>query len=414
MFSISILGVNFFVALSTLEFFTKIAIFVLAVVLLISAVGLLFRRNEKRVLNAATSQNQVGGNFDDGTKKVEDSGKVTSEKLASLEEINLIFGASLNSEDSFRLISNRISEIIPFAACVAYFPDESQNLFSAELFGGEHGKWFTNFLVDNENGVVGRCFANCETLIDEKVVLEKTLWNGFEIGIAAPLMLEENCFGVLALYSDQLNVYDTRTAILLTEIGVKVGDLLSKSFAAEERAESSLTDALTELPNQRAFYLMLEQQIAESLRYRAVRQLSILSIDIKEFSVINAKFGGFFGDHVLTVAATVIRNQLRQMDFLSRFGNDEFFAILPTAPKDVAESIAARIKDAIESFSIETPDESSMSMKLNIGHSSFLFDGETALELVQSARHRKEKAKINSLNPPAKVLNFPAIQAQSV
>lgn len=105
-----------------------------------------------------------------------------------------------------------------------------------------------------------------------------------------------------------------------------------------------MTDVTTDLPNERAFYLILENQIAEAQRKREDRPLTILAIDIKNFDEVNQKFGHAAGDRILNFVAHGIKDNLRQMDFLARSIGDEFLAILPTATKEVSHEVIARIQ----------------------------------------------------------------------
>ena len=118
------------------------------------------------------------------------------------------------------------------------------------------------------------------------------------------------------------------------------------SMSFERSLTNALTDTLTNLPNERAFYLVLENQIAESQRNRDERPLTILTVDIKNFTELNQNFGHAAGDQILAFAANLIKAQLRQMDFLARSQNDEFLAVLPTASDEIAMEIIERIEKA--------------------------------------------------------------------
>ncbi|MCV5943055.1 GGDEF domain-containing protein, partial [Escherichia coli] len=75
------------------------------------------------------------------------------------------------------------------------------------------------------------------------------------------------------------------------------------SLAYEKSLSSALTDPLTKLPNERAFFLVLENQLAESQRFRDERPLTVLAVDIRDFEEINRDYGHSTGDRVLSFAA---------------------------------------------------------------------------------------------------------------
>ena len=154
-----------------------------------------------------------------------------------------------------------------------------------------------------------------------------------------------------------------------------------------------MTDSLTDLPNERAFYLMLENQIAEAQRFPDKRRLTVLVTDIKDFTELNQKYGHSTGDKILAFAAKMIKTQLRQMDFLSRSMNDEFFAVLPTAGEEIAETIIKRIERVFVLRPFEISAHEKVHLKLNFGTATFLNDSETANQLLQTALLRKHQGK---------------------
>ena len=154
---------------------------------------------------------------------------------------------------------------------------------------------------------------------------------------AIPLFHGTEVFGVIQLYFD--SDFDVQNADkqLLEAIGTRVAPLMMGSLAFERSQANALTDITTELPNERAFYLILENQIAEAQRRRDERPLTVLAIDIRNFDEINQQFGHAAGDRALNFVAQVVKDNLRQMDFLARSTGDEFLVVLPTASQDITD-----------------------------------------------------------------------------
>lgn len=222
--------------------------------------------------------------------------------------------------------------------------------------------------------------------------------------VSVPLAADSKAFGVLVLYGDEEITYDENSLKLLEAVGERIVPLIKGAFAFERSVENALTDSLTNLPNERAFYLVLENQIAEAQRFRGQRALTILTIDIKKFSEINSKLGHVLGNQILTFAAALIKNQLREMDFLARSASDEFLVILPTASENIAAEIIERLRHAFNNDSFALSKDEMLQLELNFGAASFWKDGETAPNLLQKARLNKKHAKSGQ---PAKVVWFP-------
>ena len=74
---------------------------------------------------------------------------------------------------------------------------------------------------------------------------------------------------------------------MLEAIGERVAPLFLSSISVERSISNALTDALTNLPNERAFFMVLENQLAESQRFRSERPLTVMTVDIKNFAEAN-------------------------------------------------------------------------------------------------------------------------------
>ena len=123
---------------------------------------------------------------------------------------------------------------------------------------------------------------------------------------------------------ERANVYKQSSAVLN-----RFANTLQRAKRSDfaKTKESALVDPLTELPNARAFYMLLGQRIAECQRMNN-ESLAVISIDIDDFKTINDVYGHAIGDRVLASIAGVIRKELRQMDILTRYAGDEFVAIM--------------------------------------------------------------------------------------
>jgi len=222
---------------------------------------------------------------------------------------------------------------------------------------------------------------------------------------AVPLSDGRDIFGVFIIYGELPNECNDSTLQMLEAVGTRIAPLLLGSRAFENSLSNALTDSLTNLPNERAFYLVLENQIAESQRFPEKRSLTILAIDIVSFSEHNQRFGHASGDRLLLFAATVIKNQLRQMDFLARSMNDEFLVVLPTASEIITREIVERIKKTFVTNPFEISATDKVYLELSFGSASFGSDGEVAGQMLKHAVLRKQQAKTGGKNN--RVLWFP-------
>ena len=144
--------------------------------------------------------------------------------------------------------------------------------------------------------------------------------------------------------------YESHARIMLDDRGQPDGILsvvrdITLQVQAEERlAKAAMTDALTGLPNRRAF-----RAAAENLQAApgGSRTDCIAIFDIDHFKRVNDRYGHDAGDAVLVHFGTVAREVLRQNDLLARLGGEEFAALLPATSIPQALEICERLRAEI-------------------------------------------------------------------
>lgn len=102
-------------------------------------------------------------------------------------------------------------------------------------------------------------------------------------------------------------------------------------------------DSLTGLFNHNTIMTRLEEELIRTKRYGL--SLSCMMIDLDHFKLINDKFGHPRGDQVLKQVATMIKNCVRNVDIVGRYGGDEFLIVLPETKPRMARFAALRIQN---------------------------------------------------------------------
>jgi len=128
--------------------------------------------------------------------------------------------------------------------------------------------------------------------------------------------------------------------VLMTYVRGQRVALRDKSAAATRLAN---VDALTGLPNRRAFDERLEIEIGGARR--AGTALSIALLDLDGFKDLNDRLGHLEGDSCLREIATVLDRERRHGDQVFRWGGDEFAVILPGADHREAAAAVKRLSE---------------------------------------------------------------------
>jgi diguanylate cyclase (GGDEF)-like protein len=210
--------------------------------------------------------------------------------------------------------------------------------------------------------------------------------------LVSPLVREDGAFGAITLYSKSRISYTTEHVRLLESVSQHASSALNNALTFEKTRESALTDPLTDLPNSRAFYMMLEQRIAEGQRLNK-ESLAVISLDVDDFKKINDAYGHAVGDRVLASIAKVIKKEMRQMDILARYAGDEFVAIMPMASAMMASMVAERIRSAVESQKFQVRTGKMVEVGVSLGISCFPNDGETTEQLLTAAARNMQQDK---------------------
>lgn len=164
--------------------------------------------------------------------------------------------------------------------------------------------------------------------------------------LGVPLVAAGHVIGSLCIHQCDRNRMFTENEIefvkrVASEASVAVlnADLFTKVQYQAQR------DSLTGLYNHAYFQTALHHEAERAKRTGS--NLSVIMIDLDHLKKINDKFGHKAGDEAITLVAGKLKQCLRQMDIVARYGGDEFAALLPEANIDIAEPIAKRILDTL-------------------------------------------------------------------
>lgn len=114
--------------------------------------------------------------------------------------------------------------------------------------------------------------------------------------------------------------------------------------AMRDLSNIALTDTLTQLPNRRAFDLLLTRLLDG--RREQDRAFCLLMLDLDRFKDYNDRYGHLAGDEILRRVGALLHANLRPGDHAARYGGEEFAVLLPETPMSAATQIAERIRAA--------------------------------------------------------------------
>ncbi len=140
---------------------------------------------------------------------------------------------------------------------------------------------------------------------------------------------------------------------------------IENSANVQRLRRQGLTDTLTAINNRRFFEQRLQEEIG--VAQRSLAPLSCMMLDVDYFKKVNDTYGHQVGDQVLREIAALVRAQLRGSDVLSRYGGEEFAALLSQTPLETAEEVAERIRRGVENNVFHLPDGDTFTVTISIG-----------------------------------------------
>ncbi|HEU4477666.1 MAG TPA: sensor domain-containing diguanylate cyclase, partial [Pyrinomonadaceae bacterium] len=318
-------------------------------------------------------------------------------EVFALHEIAQTIGSSLNINDTVTLVTSKLRSIVPFDTCIIFVVDDKSGKATALHVAGEDTEYFKRRRMDIGDGITGWVIANARSMCNaspelDLVGVQEQIAKEYRGILVSPLLREDGAFGAITLFSKSRTSYTTEHVRLLESVCQHASSALNNALTFEKTKESALVDPLTELPNARAFYMLLGQRIAECQRMNN-ESLAVISIDIDDFKGINDAYGHAIGDRVLASISGVIRKELRQMDVLARYAGDEFVAIMPMASQQMASSVGERIRTAVERQKFSVRTGKTVEIGLSFGVACFPADGETTEELLTAAASTMQRDK---------------------
>lgn len=184
-------------------------------------------------------------------------------------------------------------------------------------------------------------------------------------------------------------------SVLSTMLNV-VGSVRAIEKHTEDLEFFATRDPLTQLYNQRMFWSLLDYEVGRAARHGY--SFAVLVIDMDNFKTINDAHGHAFGDHFLRQVADSLQDSLRSGDILSRYGGDEFAAILPEAGEKESIMVTERLIDRMRRFRLRAPDGTTVGASLSVGIAMGLQHAETARGLFAIADAQMYRAKQNGKN----------------
>ena len=192
--------------------------------------------------------------------------------------------------------------------------------------------------------------------------------------LIVPLIQKNHLNGMLIL-QERIAIEDdaTYSEYEINQI-MSIASLASVAINNAALLEMSSTDMMTHLKLKYYFFNILTEAIDAAFLNK--QNVAVLMFDIDFFKKFNDTYGHECGDFVLTSVADLIRKNLRDSDVASRYGGEEFTALLTDTGKTEAMVVAERIRSTINEHDFVYNNQH---LHVTISGGVSVFDAETNL-----------------------------------
>lgn len=174
-----------------------------------------------------------------------------------------------------------------------------------------------------------------------------------------------------------------RTQLLEQMVSERTQELTN---ALQKIEMTAVTDNLTGIYNRRKFDDVLGYEIQRVKRFG--EPFSIILGDIDRFKKVNDKHGHLVGDEVLKMISRLLKNNLRQVDILARWGGEEFIVLLPETAGNEAVKTAEKLRKLVKN----SQNDYRVFLTMSFGVAEYLL-GDSVDSLLKKADLALYKAK---------------------
>lgn len=320
-------------------------------------------------------------------------------EIYALYEIAQAMGTSLGVTDTMKLISSKLTNLVPFSCCALYLHNDTNDSLRCRFATGTDADIVRRVMVKSGHGMTGWVARNRRPLVNARPNAD---FEASDIGpvptklqsaLVCPLVFNEEVIGTLAVYHTEAGFYNEDHSRLLDRVCEQAAAVIANSIVFEKTQQDSLTDALTALPNTRFLFMHLTRELARADRLKS--EVSLLVMDLDDFKEINDKYGHHVGDRALQEVASVLRTAIRPYDICVRYAGDEFIVVLPGCGGEEAENKRRELQGAVDAIRLEARPGKIIPIGVSAGVAIFPADGDgyESLLAIADARMYRDKTR---------------------
>ena len=338
-----------------------------------------------------------------------------SSELWALYEVVQTLSSSLGLQETLDILSRKLEAILPGTAALFLLRDtdgdgpeiSGMSVRAAvgvnrEYFTGAHtlGPASTSLQVASGGPTYLGGYDADDLLLTAS---QSAQWTALQTSLIVPIVHQGEVLGTINLYHPQPDAFSALDKQLLETIAERAAAALYDGLLFDRTRSHALTDPLTGLHNIRHITRHVEDCCRDG------KPFALLCLDLDSFKPINDNFGHQKGDQVLRDLSALFVAQVRAEDVVARHGGDEFLVYVHGGGRAEAAALAARIRQAVESYEpgLLHPRLGALHLGVSIGTGCFPADGSDFTSLITAADstmyREKTERKLGKLADPDRI-----------
>jgi diguanylate cyclase (GGDEF)-like protein len=269
----------------------------------------------------------------------------------AVERIAAVMRGLSNSPNAREEVCEAARSIGNASFALLYEPTEHPDILRATAAAGVEVT--PPAIAPANNLAVQEAFASQRSFLwrdgDDAGTLNRGVWRA--VGNPASLLFEPvfkggDLMGLLVVgWPEVIRRRGTR-ATMISLIAHEIAEAIERADLLSHLTDMASTDALTGLPNRRAWDASLDRATHDKERKERPRFV-LAMFDFDHFKVFNDTYGHPAGDRLLKETASAWREELRAGDFLARIGGEEFALLLPNCNRQDALMVVERLRKRV-------------------------------------------------------------------
>jgi diguanylate cyclase (GGDEF)-like protein len=271
-------------------------------------------------------------------------------KLSFFSDIGKAIASARSTDELLHAVMDKIGTVFAPASWSLLLRNHKSGELSFVIATGSGADRLQGKTLRRGQGVAGWIAENGEPVIIADVASDRRFdpamdqASGFTTKsiIGVPLKTRTRVFGVIELINrlngEPFTAFDLK---LLSTIADYAAIAMEKLYYIQALKRSATTDPLTKLYNRRLLAPFVQREIERAKREGT--PFSLLFIDVDRFKAVNDSWGHETGDEVLKRIAALLKDSIRKVDFVCRWGGDEFVVVLPSLSREAALPVKERI-----------------------------------------------------------------------